>query len=171
MSIFREYDIRGVVGSDLDDSLAEKIGRAYGAMLREKNGRRVAVGRDVRVSSPQLHRALIRGLAAAGAEPLDVGICPTPLLYYSLFRLPVDGGVMITGSHNPAEYNGFKLCLGKEAMYGDDIQAIRKRVERMSDSPSSAHPESVPETPIIPLYLEYLREQFQNLSGSGIKVR
>jgi phosphomannomutase/phosphoglucomutase len=170
MSIFREYDIRGVVGSDLTPSLAEKIGRAYGEMVKAAKGRRVAVGRDVRTSSPDLHAGLLRGLVSTGTEVLDVGICPTPLLYFSLFRFPVDGGVMITGSHNPAEYNGFKLCIGKEALYGDGIQAIRKRVEAMGDEFAPAPAESPQESPVIPLYQEYLREQFRGLSGSGVKV-
>ena len=108
-NIFREYDIRGVADRDLEDSGIEQLGRAIGTYVRRRSGQRVAVGRDTRLSSPRLRDALVRGLTAAGCDVSDVGVVPTPVLYYSVFHLKTDGGVMITGSHNPPEYNGFKV--------------------------------------------------------------
>ena len=128
-NIFREYDIRGVVKDDLTRNVVKDIGRSFGSEMMEAGNRQLSLGRDGRLSSPALHEALIEGLTSAGIEILDVGICPTPLLYFTLFELPVQGGIMITGSHNPADFNGFKLCRGRETIYGDEIQGIRKRIE------------------------------------------
>ena len=129
MSIFREYDIRGVVGEELTPALAEKIGRAYGSLAVRSGAKAVAVGRDGRTSAMQMREALLKGLLGCGLDVVDIGICPTPLLYFSLFQLPVDGGVMITGSHNPPEFNGLKLCVGRDAIYGAAIQTVRRMVE------------------------------------------
>src|SRR5690349_1389530 len=104
-TILREYDIRGVVGQTLSEADARAIGRTYGSMLAEKGGHSVAVGRDGRLSSPALEAALVDGLAAAGIDVVRIGVGPTPMLYFAVFTLGVDGGIMITGSHNPADYN------------------------------------------------------------------
>ncbi len=125
--IFREYDIRGVYGKDLDEKTARDVGWAYGKILvdgHDKDGLAVAVGRDCRVSSPALMDALIDGLSAWGIEVLDIGLAPTPLLYFSLFSMSVDGGIMITASHNPPEYNGFKVCVGTDTIFGESIQRL-----------------------------------------------
>jgi len=114
MSIFREYDIRGIVGKDLTMDVAESIGRAYATLATRRKCVIVTVGRDGRLTSPELHERFVTGLLAGGLDVVDLGICATPLLYFSLFHLQVDGGVMITGSHNSAEYNGFKSCIGKD---------------------------------------------------------
>jgi len=123
--IFRQYDIRGVVGDDLTEEAARALGGAYAALLRER-GRKgaVAVGRDNRPSGTALREALVQGLTGAGVDVVDIGVVPTPLLYWSLHRLDVIGGIQITGSHNPPEYNGFKLCLGTESLHGHDIQHL-----------------------------------------------
>jgi phosphomannomutase/phosphoglucomutase len=123
--IFRQNDIRGVVDDDLTTEAARAIGVAYGALMRRRDvAGAVAVGRDNRPSGTKLRDALVEGLTASGVDVVDVGVVPTPLLYWSLFNLEVVGGIQITGSHNPAEYNGFKLCLGRESLHGHDIQEL-----------------------------------------------
>ena len=124
-AIFREYDIRGVAGKDLTEKVATAVAGAYAAFLIEKgaNGA-IAVGRDNRPSGEGLHRALVAGLLASGVDVVDIGIVPTPLAYWSQHNLDVVGGIQITGSHNPPEYNGFKLGLATSSIYGADIQHI-----------------------------------------------
>ncbi|MDZ7374030.1 MAG: phosphomannomutase/phosphoglucomutase [candidate division KSB1 bacterium] len=129
-NIFRQYDVRGVAERDLTDEVVEQLGRAFGTFMRRKGYRTLTVGRDVRLSSPRLRDALVQGLAATGVEVIDVGVVPTPVLYFSIVHFRVDGGVMITGSHNPIEYNGFKLCEGVASIYGDDIQELRRLIEK-----------------------------------------
>ena len=129
---FREYDIRGVADRDLTDDVARGIGRGFGTMIGAgaNGGRvRVAVGRDCRVSSERLFAALVDGLLAAGAHVVDVGVGPTPMLYASVHALGTEGGVMITGSHNPGDENGFKMMRGKASFFGGDIQSLRKVIE------------------------------------------
>jgi len=129
---FREYDIRGVADRDLTDDVARGIGRGFGTMIGAgaNGGRvRVAVGRDCRVSSERLFATLVDGLLAAGAHVVDVGIGPTPMLYASVHALGTEGGVMITGSHNPGDENGFKMMRGKASFFGGDIQSLRKVIE------------------------------------------
>jgi len=120
----REYDIRGVVGETLSEMDAYALGRAYAVMLAEQGGRKVAVGYDGRDSSPGLEAAVARGLADSGVEVARIGLGATPTLYFAVYALEADGGIMVTGSHNPPEYNGFKLVLGKRALYGADIQRL-----------------------------------------------
>src|SRR5688572_20799383 len=107
-TIFREYDIRGVADTELADADVQVLGQAFGTYIARHAGKKICLGCDTRLSSPRLHDALLKGLIASGAEVTDIGIVPTPLLYYSVYKLKADGGVMITGSHNPAEFNGFK---------------------------------------------------------------
>ena len=127
--IFREYDIRGVADQDLTDPLATALGLAIGTTLAKGQRTRIAVGRDCRVSSERLFHALTRGLMDAGVHVIDIGVGPTPLLYFAVHHLDTDGGVMITGSHNPAEDNGFKIMRGKASFFGAEIQALRAMVE------------------------------------------
>ena len=123
--IFRQYDVRGVVGKDLTAEAAYGIGAAYAAYLEEKGVRgSIAVGRDNRPSGVMLHDALLRGLTEHGVSIVDIGVVPTPLLYWALNHLKVVGGIQITGSHNPPEYNGFKLCLGTQSIHGTGIQRL-----------------------------------------------
>ena len=123
--IFRQYDIRGVVDADLTVEAAEAIGGAYAALMRERGVTgEVAVGRDNRPSGNKLRDALVKGLTQAGVSVVDVGVVPTPVLYWSLHHMPVVGGIQITGSHNPPEYNGFKLCFGTESLHGHDLQHL-----------------------------------------------
>jgi phosphomannomutase/phosphoglucomutase len=130
--IFREYDVRGLVDEDLPSDAVERLGRGIGTYVARRLQRpRVAlsVGRDVRPSSDRLQADLTRGLLASGADVVDIGVVPTPVQYFSLHRLAVDGGVMITGSHNPPEYNGFKISLGRIPVMGSEIQDIRRLIE------------------------------------------
>lgn len=127
--IFREYDIRGIVGKDLTHATAELIGKGFASYLHKKNLNTIVIGRDCRLSSDELFVNLTKGLTSSGCNVIDIGTVPTPLLYYALFNLKVDGGVMITGSHNPPEFNGFKLCLGKDTIYGEEIQKVLKIIQ------------------------------------------
>jgi phosphomannomutase / phosphoglucomutase len=129
-SIFRQYDIRGLVGEELTPEFAHALGRAIAAFARERLGRdaALAVGRDNRPSGPALAAGLRRGLVAAGATAVDVGELPTPALYFAAHTLKVDGGVQVTGSHNPPEFNGFKTVLAGESVHGDDIQLLYEAI-------------------------------------------
>ncbi len=127
--IFRQYDIRGLVGSDLTPDIVETIGRAFATYLAREGKRKISIGYDIRLSSEEFKDAIIKGATSAGCDCIDIGMVPTPILYYSLFELDVDGGVMITGSHNPPEFNGLKLCNNKTTLYGEEIQKIRKIID------------------------------------------
>jgi phosphomannomutase/phosphoglucomutase len=128
-NIFREYDIRGLAATELTDGVVRAIGRAYASRVAEEGGRRVAVGMDVRESSPRLAVALIEGITRAGLDVVRLGVVPTPAVYFSVHHLGLDGAVQVTGSHNPIEFNGFKLVLGKASLYGEAIQDLRRRIE------------------------------------------
>ena len=123
-TILREYDIRGIVGKTLFAADAHALGRAFAATLAQSGGKRVAVGYDGRLTSPELETALVDGLTEAGADVVRTGRGPTPMLYFSAATLEVDGGIMVTGSHNPPDHNGFKLVLGGKAFFGDAIQKL-----------------------------------------------
>src|SRR5436853_4693180 len=120
----REYDIRGIYGETLGEDDAKAVGRTFGTLLRRAGGRRAAVGRDGRESSPSLESALIEGLTSSGVDVVRIGLGPTPMLYYAEAELDVDGGIMITGSHNPGNYNGFKMVLEHGAFFGERIQEL-----------------------------------------------
>jgi phosphomannomutase len=125
----REYDIRGIYGETLAEADAEAVGRSFGTVLRRAGGRRAAVGRDGRFSSPGLETALIRGLNSSGTDVVRIGLGPTPMLYFAEAELDVDGGIMVTGSHNPGTYNGFKMVLGHGAFFGQDIQKLGRMAQ------------------------------------------
>lgn len=127
-SIFKAYDVRGIVPSTLDERVAEALGLAFGTVARQQGERSVAVGRDGRLSGPALSSALIRGLVAAGIDVIDVGVVTTPMLYFAAATL-CNSGIQVTGSHNPKDYNGFKMVLGGRAIHGEDIQALRRLIE------------------------------------------
>jgi phosphomannomutase len=127
--IFREYDIRGRVGEDLGEEDAYLIGQGFGTVVSLNGGRKVCVGYDGRLSSPKLETALVKGLVAAGMDVLRVGLGPTPLVYFANHSLKADGAVMITGSHNPKDFNGFKMVLKNAPFYGEQIQSLRERIE------------------------------------------
>jgi phosphomannomutase len=131
-SIFKAYDIRGIVGQTIDDTFAEHLGRAFGSEAIALGEKAVAVGRDGRLSGPGLAGALVRGLVSTGLDVVDIGAVTTPMLYYvaaTRGRQGCHSGIQVTGSHNPKEYNGFKMVMGGRAIYGDDIQRLRRRIE------------------------------------------
>ena len=130
--IFREYDIRGIVEKDLTGNIPELIGTAFGSEVKKRLGGTptIAVGHDNRPSSPKLAEGIIKGITSTGVNVTFVGTVPTPVLYYAAEVLKTDGGLQITGSHNPPEYNGFKLSFGKESMHGDGIQELYRLTQR-----------------------------------------
>ncbi|MDF2094691.1 phosphoglucomutase/phosphomannomutase PgmG [Aquibaculum arenosum] len=141
-TLLREYDVRGVVGKTLHEADARALGRAVGTAVRRRGGSRVAVCYDGRLSSPDMEAAVVEGLSAAGVTALKIGLGPTPQLYFAVHHLDADGGIMITGSHNPPEYNGFKLVLGKKAVFGEDIQALGRMAAAGDFESGSAEPET-----------------------------
>jgi phosphomannomutase / phosphoglucomutase len=169
-SIFREYDIRGVVGRDYDEEFSFVLGKAFGSLLKERNrqARWASVGRDARLSSETLASALIQGIVSTGISVYDIGLCPTPLQYFSLYHLNLDGGIMVTGSHNPPEYNGFKLSVGKETIFGDEIQTMKKRIYEQSwhaDVPKGI----IEQYDILSAYREFMKHRFSFLSEQRYK--
>src|SRR5712692_1333141 len=126
-TILREYDIRGIVGTTLFPADALALGRLFAEVLAEAGGRRAAVGYDGRLTSPEFEAALVDGLAEGGADVVRIGRGPTPMLYFAAATLGVDGGIMVTGSHNPPDHNGFKLVLGGKPFYGEAIQQLGRQ--------------------------------------------
>ena len=164
--IFREYDIRGVVGKDFDEDFAFSLGKAFVSLLKEANPRaeRVSVGRDARLSSEGLAASITEGIASTGMNVYDVGLCPTPLQYFSLHHLELDGGIMVTGSHNPPEYNGFKLSVGKETIFGSMIQKIRGMILEKAWN-ESLDRGRVERYDILAAYKDFMVKRFSYLSG------
>ena len=141
--IFREYDIRGIADRDLTDDVVRAVGRAFAEAMRERGKTRIAVGRDVRLSSPRIRSAVVEGLRDQGASVTDVGEVPTPALYFAVQHLGADAGVMVTGSHNPIEYNGLKLSEGVSSLHGPEIQNLRERAARAAVLPKRGTVETV----------------------------
>jgi len=129
-TILREYDIRGIVGDTLTEADAYALGRTFAALARDEGARRLAVGRDGRTHSGMLEAALVRGLTEGGVDVVLIGMGPSPMLYFATHYLDVDGGIQVTGSHNPADYNGFKLLLNGRSVFGQEIQGIGARAAR-----------------------------------------
>ncbi|MCP5382626.1 MAG: phosphomannomutase/phosphoglucomutase [Kordiimonadaceae bacterium] len=123
-TILREYDIRGVVGDTLKESDAEALGRAFGTLIIRNGGQKICLGYDGRLSSPNMEKAILKGLLSTGLDVIKIGLGPSPMLYFSVYELDADGGIMITGSHNPPEYNGFKMMIGKGGCYGETIKKL-----------------------------------------------
>jgi phosphomannomutase/phosphoglucomutase len=154
-AIFREYDIRGLAGRDFDATFARELGQAFGTLAADAGKRTVSVGRDCRLTSGGYAAALVEGLASAGLGVVDIGVCPTPLMYFSLFHWDLDGGIQVTGSHNPPDHNGFKICFGKDSLHGEQIQELRRRIEarRFRHASGRTEPRAV-----IPAYQDYVVE-------------
>ncbi|HVF90396.1 MAG TPA: phosphomannomutase/phosphoglucomutase [Blastocatellia bacterium] len=164
--IFREYDIRGVVGEDLTDETVYDLARAIGTFYRANGVKRVSIGRDARESSPGFRDLMIRGLNETGCDIVDVGMVPTPVLYFTLFNLDVDAGVMITGSHNPADNNGFKICLNKSTIFGEQISEIKRLALTRAFASGEGERE---EHDIVPEYREFIRSNVK-LGPRRLKV-
>jgi phosphomannomutase/phosphoglucomutase len=128
--IYREYDIRGVVDKDLTPDIAKRLGQGFGTHMARLGRKNLVVGRDGRLSSPSYGEALIEGLISTGCNIVDIGVCPTPVYYFSIFHLDKDGGMMVTGSHNPPEFNGFKVSVGKSTIFGEEIQKLGRLIEK-----------------------------------------
>jgi phosphomannomutase / phosphoglucomutase len=128
--IYREYDIRGIIGEDINEDDFITIGKGFGTYFNEQGENNIVLGRDCRLTSPTIKDSLTDGLISSGCNVIDIGICPTPTLYFALRHLKADGGIMITASHNPPNYNGFKICSGFDTIYGDEIQKIRRIIEK-----------------------------------------
>jgi len=165
--IFREYDIRGIAERDLTSPVVEALGRTFAAYMKSKGIYTVTVGYDARESSERICKDMVRGLTGEGVDAQILGLCPTPVLYFSLFHLNPGAGVMITGSHNPPEFNGFKLCIGKDTIYGEDIQKLK----RLTTAESRGAPKGmITQNPILPDYISCLKKQFSRGSGIPLKV-
>ena len=156
-SILREYDVRGIVGDTLSEADARALGKSYAALAISEGAKRIAVGRDGRLHSPALEAALIDGLTQSGLNVVQVGMGPSPMLYFAVATLGVDGGIQVTGSHNPADYNGFKMLLNGRSVFGEEIKALGRRAE-IADWCEGAG--SVSEADVIPAYLDALLKGF-----------
>jgi phosphomannomutase / phosphoglucomutase len=173
-SIFREYDIRGVAGKELTPEFAEHLGQAYAQYIssntpvKNREALTVAVGKDCRLSSDSLASALVKGMTFGGLDVITLGVCPTPLTYFSVFTLDLDGGIMVTGSHNPAPDNGFKIGVGKGTIHGEQIQAIRKLMEQ--PPVAGRRVGKVTEYAPIPPYIDYVVKNAKSLTKKKIVV-
>ncbi len=157
-TILREYDIRGIVGDTLSAADARALGRSYGALAVAEGARRIAVGRDGRSHSLELEAALIDGLNASGLDVVRIGMGPSPMLYFAAATLGVDGGIQVTGSHNPADYNGFKMLLKGRSVFGEEIQALGRRAAAAEWAQGEG---TVEDADVIDAYVARLTEDFQ----------
>ncbi|MBC8479227.1 MAG: phosphomannomutase/phosphoglucomutase [FCB group bacterium] len=156
--IFRKYDIRGIVKTDFTDDVVADLGRAFGTFIRRDNGSRVALSGDIRDTTPRLIEMFAKGLMETGVQVLDLGIVPTPVNYFSMFHLEIDGAVQITGSHNPPEYNGFKLSYQQRAFHSEQIQDLRVLIENRDFESGTG---SSVKVPIMEDYLDMLRSKIK----------
>jgi len=167
--VFREYDIRGVVEHDFDDEFVVDLGRAYATILHRAGKKTITLGRDCRLSSDALRDRLLEGLLPAGISVVDIGVVPTPLLYFSVLHWKMDGGAMITGSHNAAEYNGFKLGVGPTTIFGAQIQEVRRIIERR-DYAATGSKGTFTSRAVVPDYDAYILKQFKLMPGLKVAV-
>ncbi|MFO0559789.1 MAG: phosphomannomutase/phosphoglucomutase [Polyangiales bacterium] len=165
--IFREYDIRGVADTDLTEDVAFAIGRTLGTIYAERGKRKIIVGRDCRVSSRRIREALVRGLIDAGRHVVKIEVGPTPLLYFAVHHLDADGGVMVTGSHNPPEDNGLKILMGKGSFFGDEIRTLGRRAS--AGDYKSAAGGSLEEQTVSDAYVAFMKGNV-SFSNKGLKV-
>ena len=163
-TILREYDIRGIVGSTLTEADAYALGRTFAALATDEGAKRIAVGRDGRTHSGMLEAALVRGLTEGGVDAVLTGMGPSPMLYFATYYLDVDGGIQVTGSHNPSDYNGFKMLLKGRSVFGQEIQALGRRAAAADWSEGNGRTEEVD---IREAYVARLIEDF---SGQGYRV-
>ncbi|KGI56299.1 phospho-sugar mutase, partial [Campylobacter sp. MIT 97-5078] len=163
--IFREYDIRGLYGKELNEKSVKVIGFLLGLKMLERKCKNVSVGYDARYSNEEFFSYLVSGLNKAGIKVYKLGLVPTPLGYFSLYEgLKFDANIMITGSHNPKDYNGFKITIGKESFFGAELKAFGKEVEAHLDEEIPTN-ESCEEYDILSLYINFMSEQFKHLKG------
>ena len=158
LAIFRAYDIRGIADVDLDDEFATRLGAAYGSLIKRDGGAKVCVGRDPRVHSERLFDALQKGIRSSGIDVIEIGVVPTPMLYFSVYHHDADGGVQITGSHNPGDYNGFKMMRGKRSLFGDQIITLR---DMMLNDDAEVGQGALIDAPIFEPYVDYVCENIE----------
>ncbi len=156
--IYREYDIRGVVDKDLTPEIVNRLGKGFGTHMVRLGKKSLAVGRDGRLSSKAFSEALIEGLLSTGCDVVNIGVCPTPVYYFSIFHLNKDGGIMVTGSHNPPEFNGFKVSVGKSTIFGEEIQKLGRLIEEGNFAAGSGN---LSESEIIRPYQDYLKKNIR----------
>ncbi len=162
--VFREYDIRGIAGSDICDADVMDIGKAYGTLLVSQGKNKIAVGRDCRKTSDRFSTLFIQGIISTGCHVVDIGTCPTPVLYFSIHHLDLGGGAMVTASHNPPEYNGFKLISGHDSIHSQGLQNIRRAVEQKAYATGKGQ---VSQADVITPYMQYIVEHID----IGKKIR
>lgn len=175
-NIFRMYDIRGEVDKNLTEDIFNLLGKAYGTKLKEKikkNNLKISVGHDVRLSSKRFSQALIEGIISQGIDVIFLGLIPTPILYFSLFNLPIDGGIIITGSHNPPQFNGMKICIGKETIFGEEIQDLYRIATEIKVNGEKRG--GIEDFDILSVYKEYLIKEFsrgpiRELEKNSLKI-
>jgi len=163
--IFREYDIRGVYNGDFDDNFAETLGRSYVVYMKENKGisnPTVALGNDARLSSPSIINALTKGITESGGNVIHLGLVTSPVCYFATFTLPVDGAIQVTGSHNPPEYNGFKISVGKGTIFGEEIQKLHKIMQKGQFLSGKG---TISKHDIFPAYFEKYKNEFGTLTG------
>jgi len=156
--IFRQYDIRGIAGKDMTADDVMRIGQGIGTYLQQQGNRYVAVGRDCRMTSDEYAERVVQGLAATGCRVVDIGVCPTPVSYFAIRHLETQGAVMVTASHNPPEYNGFKVCSGVDSVFGEQIQQIRRIIEEGAFHEGAGSVESYE---ILSDYIEYVLDNIE----------
>jgi phosphomannomutase/phosphoglucomutase len=164
-AIFREYDIRGIADTDLTDDNVYTLGRACGTYYVARGEKKVIVGQDVRISSPRIATAMHKGLNDSGCDVIDIGIVPTPVLYFSLFHYNTGNGIMITASHNPKEFNGCKVAQNKSTIYGEEIQRIRRLTEEDTFATGKG---TITTLDVVPAYIDYVLDHMR--IKKGIKV-
>ena len=162
--IFREYDIRGIVDTELTNDFAYTLGRAYGTLAKDNNKNNISIGYDCRPTSRGFAENLCKGLSDEGVNSTIIGMCPTPLVYWSLFNYDFGGGIQVTGSHNPSNMNGFKICLGNQTLSGNEIQDLKSRCLNVSKDISSVKG-VINENPLLEKYIEYLISNSKPFQG------
>ncbi len=165
--VFREYDLRGIVGKEIMDDDVFVLGKTFGTYMVRQNKSRVVVGRDCRLSSEKYRNLLVEGMLTAGLNIIDVGVCPTPLLYFALRHLEREGGVMVTASHNPPEYNGFKICNGHDTISGPEIQRVRELMDSRDFATGKGEVRSYD---IVTPYLDYVLGNVKLARGLRVGV-
>ncbi len=165
--VFREYDLRGIVGKEIVDEDVFLLGKTFGTYMVRQGKFKVAVGRDCRLSSENYRNLLVEGMLGTGLDIIDVGVCPTPLLYFALRHLEREGGIMITASHNPPEYNGFKICNGNDTISGDEIQRVRELMDSGNFVTGKGRVQSYE---IVPPYVDYVLQNIKLARGLRVGV-
>jgi phosphomannomutase/phosphoglucomutase len=163
--IFRKYDIRGIADKDLTDEFAYHLGKAFGTYSRRKKLTNIAVGKDVRKSSPRLFENIAKGIIGTGCDVTDIGVVPSPVLYFTVYHYNFDGGLMITGSHNPIEYNGFKMMRGKETVYGEQIQELKEIIKKEDYEEGKG---KITDKEVVKDYIEYTSSRIS--PGKPLKI-